>query len=89
MMGYGYRGGSWMMWGFGGVMMVGLLVLIGVLAWSVITATGLVHPGHSSADLFTEDAAGRGRAREILEERYARGEITTDEYTEHLHNLAR
>ena len=34
------------------------------------------------------DPGGRRPARQILDERYARGEMTTDEYTERLHTLA-
>ena len=46
MMGYGYDGGgSWMMWVFGGLMMVGVLVLIGLVAWAIVTATTRAHPG--------------------------------------------
>jgi len=87
MMGYGYGGGSWMMWVFGGVMMLGVLVLVGLLAWAIVTATTRAQPGHLAADLSAASASGRGRTRQVLDERYARGEITTDEYTERLHNL--
>ena len=88
MMGYGYDGdGSWMMWVFGGLMMVGVLVLIGLIAWAIVTATARAHPGHAAANPSTADAGGRGRTRQVLDERYARGEMTTDEYTERLHTL--
>lgn len=88
-MGYGDDGGgSWMMWGFGALLMIGVLVLIGVAAWAIITATGRAHAGPAAADPATADAGGRSRTRQILDERYARGELTTDEYTERVHNLA-
>ena len=88
-MGYGYNGGgSWMMWVFGGLMMIGVLVLIGLVAWASVTATTRAHPSHAAADPVTADSGGRGRNRQILDERYARGEMTTDEYTERLHTLA-
>ena len=94
-MGYGYDGGGyWMMWVFGGLILVGVLVLIGLVAWAIVTATtrrrcrrGLrPHPGHATPSP-SADAGGPGRTRQILDERYARGEMTTDEYTERLHTL--
>ena len=89
MMGYGYDGGgTWMMWVFGGLLMVGFLVLIGLVAWAVITATTREHPSHRATDPATADSGGSARTRQILDERYARGELTTDEYTERLHTLA-
>lgn len=88
MMGYGYGGGSWLMWVFGGVMMVGVVVLIGLVAWAIVIATTRAHPGPPAAGPSTAEAGGRGRTRQVLDERYARGEITTDEYTERLHTLA-
>ena len=88
MMGYGYDGdGSWAMWVFGGLIMVGVLVLIGLVAWAIVTATTRTNPGHPAANPFTADAGGPGRTRQILDERYAHGEMTTDEYTERLHTL--
>lgn len=88
MMGYGYDGGSsWMIWGFGGPMIVGVLVLIGLVAWAIVTATTWANPGHTLANPSTADAGGPGRTRQILDERYASGEMTTDEYTERLHTL--
>ena len=89
MMGYGYAGGgSWMMWVFGGLMVVGFLVLIGLVAWAGVTATTRAHPTRGPADAATADSGGGARTRQILDERYARGELTTDEYTERLHTLA-
>ncbi len=33
------------------------------------------------------DSAGRARTRQILDERYARGDLSTEDYTERLHTL--
>lgn len=87
---YGYDGsGTWMMWMYGGLVMISVLVLVGLLAWAIVTAiTARSHPGHQPTDPAGADAGGRGRTRQILDDRYARGEITTDEYTERLHTLA-
>jgi putative membrane protein len=73
MMGYGYDVGSNWMWGYGGLMMLGALALIGLAVWAFVAFT----PGSQHA------VADRGdRSRQILDERYARGELTTQEYTE-------
>ena len=89
MMGYGNAGGgSWMMWVFGGLMMVGFLVLIGLVAWAVVTATTRAHPSRAATEPVAAESGGSARTRQILDERYARGELTTDEYTERLHTLA-
>ena len=87
MMGYGYGGGYWMMWVFGGLIMVGVLVLIGLVAWAIVTATTRTNPGQATPNSPTADAGGRDRTRQVLDERYALGEMTTDEYTERLHTM--
>lgn len=65
-------GGSWM-WVFGISVMALLVVLI---VWLVRTTAAGSSPPDST-----------GRAREILAERYARGELTTDEHQERLEQL--
>jgi putative membrane protein len=69
MMGYGYGGQSmgWMM-AANGIFWVILLVLAVVLVGRILHPTGIRHPGARSSGL------------DILEERYARGEIQRDEY---------
>jgi putative membrane protein len=83
MMGYGYDGGGVWMWVFGGLMMVSVVVLIGAVVW-VMTAT----TRGNAAPTAPADTGGRARARQVLDERYARGEMTSEEYTERLHTLA-
>ena len=84
MMGYGYDGGGAWMWVFGGLMMLGVLVLIGLAVWAVVAAT---NRGASAAATSPVDVGGRTRIRQVLDERYARGEMTSEEYTERLHTL--
>jgi putative membrane protein len=82
MMGYGYGGGGWM-WGFGGLMMLAVLVLSGLAVWAIVAAT---HRGQDlAAGAMFEEPDGRARTRQLLDERYARGEMTTDDYAERLH----
>lgn len=63
------------MMGFGLLMMfVGLLVLVGLVAlavWAVIYFTGSGGSSRGTSDL---------QARQILDQRYARGEIGDDDY---------
>jgi len=69
MMGYGFDGGAlgWM-WMLGGLLvMVGFVVLI---VWAV----GAVNRGGTSSE------PGRPTPLDILRERYARGEITQQEF---------
>ena len=84
MMGYGYDGGGGWMWVLGGLMMVAVVVLIGAVVWAVIAAT---NRGGSAAATSPVDVGGRARTRQVLDERYARGEIDSEEYTERLHTL--
>lgn len=78
--------GSGMGWGwmFGPLVMVGVVLLI-VLAVRAIG--GGVSPRSSAPGTPTDAPPGPGRAREVLDERYARGELTTEEYQERLRAL--
>jgi len=87
MMGYGYNDGGLWMWVFGGLMMVGVLVLIGLAVWAVIAATSRGNRSQATADTSSAEMSGRARTRQVLDERYARGEMTSEEYTERLHTL--
>lgn len=67
-------GGGWP-WPWGLIMLVLWVALIVAVVWLVIRAARSRAP------------SGMDRAREILAERYARGEITTEEYRERLEQL--
>ena len=83
--GYGNSGGMWM---FGGLMMLGMLVLVGVAIWVLLTVRRHQHPNVVPADADgPSTAAGRARVRQILDERFARGELTADDYAERLRTL--
>lgn len=60
------------MWLWGSLMMLSWVVIIAAAVWLVSRS---------------RDGTRPSRAREILDERYARGELTTDEYRERLEQL--
>jgi putative membrane protein len=72
MWGYGYEIG-WM-WLWGVFLLAGITVLV-ILAVRLLTG-GLLHSGPSPS--------GRSQARLILDERFARGELTAEQYRENL-----
>jgi putative membrane protein len=70
MMGYGWAGGSGGFWMLGGLLlMIGLVI---VVIWAVMT---LIRDGRAP----THDSS-RPTPNEILRERFARGEITEQEF---------
>jgi len=85
MMRYG-NGGGWM-WAFGGVFMLGVLVLIVVAVWAMITVAKRRDAAVGVAPVGAVDSAGSARTRQILDERFARGELSTEDYTERAHTL--
>lgn len=79
---YGYDGygmGGWM-WVWGAALIIGVLVLIGGLVWAIVATTA-----HRRAP--QAGAAEPAPARQILDERYARGELDTQEYRERVQAL--
>lgn len=80
----GYWGGMGMGMGWG--WLFGLLLLAGVVALIVLVVR-LTTDGRPSADRDPQTGTGQHRARAILDERYARGEIDTTEYEERLRVL--
>lgn len=71
---------------FGVLLVVGVVVLIVVLVR--ILGGGLRREGSSSGGAASSSSAdGPVRARQILAERYARGEIDTDEYQTRMRTL--
>jgi putative membrane protein len=67
-------GGSGWWWLWGTLMLIVVLAAIALVAWLIVRSV------QSRAD-------GARSARDILNERYARGEIDTDEYEERLSKL--
>ena len=78
--------GPGMMWGGGsggfGMMFGFVFMLILIAAVVIGTILLLRHFGIGGNDLQTDAAAGRMRAMDILEERYAKGEIDSKEFEE-------
>jgi putative membrane protein len=71
---HGWGGAGWM-WFWGGMMMVFWVALVAAVVWLVATRQG------------SRPTAPANRAQEILAERYARGDITTEDYRERLDAL--
>ena len=82
-MGTGMGMGMGWMWLFWLLLVVVLVVLV-VLAIRAIG--GGVTRGTGSGETAAPPPGG-SRAREVLDERYARGELTTEEYRERLQTL--
>lgn len=82
--GMGWSGIGWMVF-FGVLLLAGLVVLIVVLVR--ILGGGLRHDRSPSHGASSGPDAGLVSARQILAERYARGEIDTDEYQARLRTL--
>ena len=76
MWGYGYSGWGWM-W------VVGALVAAGIVVLAVV----LIRNSTSSTIAVTSGAPVTSTPRQILDERYARGELTTEEYRERVKTL--
>jgi putative membrane protein len=80
-MGYGYgMGGMWLWWLFGLLLVVGLVLLAVLVVRSLAGGTGSGAPS-------APGPLPPSQAREILDERYARGEVSTEEYHERLRSL--
>ena len=77
MMGIGH--GSGWGWLFGALLLVGLVLLTVVV---VRLVAGGMRPGDASGRRVADPADDRRSARRLLDERYARGEISTEEYQE-------
>jgi putative membrane protein len=78
---YGY-GMGWWFWPFALLLLAGL-VLLAVVAVRLIGG-GIGQDRASTPGKAGEEGGGRSSARQILDERYARGELTTEEYQERL-----
>jgi putative membrane protein len=75
-MGYGSgMGWGWIFW---------LLMLIGIVLVIVVVVRAVAGGRDADVTRAMGGQSGRSRAREMLDERYARGELTTEEYRERL-----
>ncbi len=68
---YGMNGWGWG-WGLGLLVVIGVVILVIVLVLSLSKSRSSSAPSSSSAP------------KQILDDRYARGELTTEEYRERL-----
>jgi putative membrane protein len=90
MIGGGFGMGDPWIWLWGGLLLVGV-ALLAILAVRGL-AGGIDHrrrtlAGVGDAVLGDRRGPGRSRAREILDERFAQGELTSEEYRERLRIL--
>ncbi len=69
----GGGGAGWWVWGI--LMMILMLGIVALVVWLIVRSTHVHWPSQSSS------------AREILSERFARGEIDADEYHDRLSKL--
>lgn len=77
-------------WGMGWVWVVWPVLILGVVVLAVLVVRGATTRtrSHGADPVPPRDGeSGRSRAQEILDERYARGEITDEEYQERLRHL--
>jgi putative membrane protein len=79
-------------WGMGWMWFIWPLIIILVVLVAVFLIRGAITPtrtpGHGSdAAPPREGEGGRTRAQQILDERYARGELTDEEYQQRLQHL--
>lgn len=84
MMGNGYAMGMWWYWLFGLLVVLGISLLVVVLV-RVLGRGGVNQSGSAGLG---GPPPGPSQARRILDERYARGELSTEEYREHLQVLS-
>ncbi|HSL57684.1 MAG TPA: SHOCT domain-containing protein [Acidimicrobiales bacterium] len=68
-------GGGWM-WLWGPLVVLAVLAAVALVVWLVTRSSGA-----------SDRDDGNRRAREILGERYARGELSTEEYDDRLQHL--
>ncbi|MCH8565667.1 SHOCT domain-containing protein [Nesterenkonia sp. LB17] len=84
----GMGGGMGWMWFFWLLLIVGTVVIVIVLVLVLLKAlTGSSGDGSRQGGSAPPTGARPRRSREILEERYARGEISTEEFSERLRTL--
>ncbi|MET7336135.1 SHOCT domain-containing protein [Nonomuraea sp. NPDC005650] len=79
--GWGHMWGAGWGWLWSGFMMLFWLALVALVVWLVVRAA--MDRRQSSP----VERSGVDRARDVLAERYARGEISTEEYQDRLTHL--
>jgi putative membrane protein len=78
--GFGFLGG----WGW----IIGVVIMVAFLIGVVLLITWLVRRiGSQTGRVYAGNGPSSGSAREVLQVRYASGEITRDEYLEILKDL--
>ncbi len=83
MMYYGF--GMWILWAIVGVLI--LVALIVGLVWLVLMVARRTNAGVSNHSYATGGPAAAQTPKEVLQMRYARGEITREEYQTMLRDL--
>ena len=79
---YGHMDGGGWMWLWGTVMMLAFIALIGFAIWAIVRSQP-----RDGSDRRTAEQDATASARAILAERFARGEISAEEYRERLDHL--
>lgn len=82
--GYDDYGMSGWMWVWGAALVVGALALVGGLIWAIVATAARTR---AAAGPTPPQPTGSTPARRILDERYARGDLDTEEYRERLQTL--
>ena len=80
MFGYGFNMGWMWLWAL--LALVGLVLLVLVVVWAA--TGGITRSGPRAAAPAAPDSRVRTTPRQILDERFAKGELTTEEYRERL-----
>ncbi|MDP9933894.1 SHOCT domain-containing protein [Paenarthrobacter nicotinovorans] len=83
MWGYGMGNGWMVIWTIAGLLGLALLILITVRLFN----NGASNAGNRQDQKFAPPVSGRSTARLILDERFARGELTAEAYRENLRIL--
>ena len=78
-MGWGYGQSMWWMWLWGPLLLIGIVLLV-LLA--VRVSRGGLRRDDGPGAPGGLPPTGTGRARQILDERFAKGELTADQYHE-------
>lgn len=76
-------------WGMGWMWLFWPLIILVIVLLVVLLVRGTTPrtPGPGGEAAPSRPEGGRSRAQEILDERYARGELTDEEYEERLRHL--